>query len=232
MTNTAEKLTLPLFMVKYNGDLLISTGRSRFETSWKNKTMSWAALLNKLSRSMETTETHAEYMKMSKEQQDKIKDIGGFVGGHLRDGRRKTGYVTARQLLTLDLDFPPAEFWDNIIDNLEIDNALAVYSTHKHTKAKPRYRLIMPLDREVTPDEYEAIARKIAEAKIPDLWPVLVGNVIASYTTKIELRTGGRLFVHLSSSVARNEVFMRRSALMDAINEASGIRIVSSVIVK
>lgn len=163
MTNTAEKLTLPLFVVKYNGDLLISTGRSRFETSWKNKTMSWAALLNKLSRSMETTETHAEYMKMSKEQQDKIKDIGGFVGGHLRDGRRKTGYVTARQLLTLDLDFPPAEFWDNIIDNLEIDNALAVYSTHKHTKAKPRYRLIMPLDREVTPDEYEAIARKIAE---------------------------------------------------------------------
>lgn len=163
MTNTAEKLTLPLFMVKYNGDLLISTGRSRFETSWKNKTMSWAALLNKLSRSVETTETHAEYMKMSKEQQDKIKDIGGFVGGHLRDGRRKTGYVTARQLLTLDLDFPPVEFWDNIIDNLEIDNALAVYSTHKHTKAKPRYRLIMPLDREVTPDEYEAIARKIAE---------------------------------------------------------------------
>ena len=65
------------------------------------------------------------------------------------------------------------------------------------------------------------IARKIAEAKIPDLWPVLVGNVIASYTTKIELRTGGRLFVHLSSSVARNEVFMRRSALTDAINESS-----------
>lgn len=163
MTNTAEKLTLPLFMVKYNGDLLISTGRSRFETSWKNKTMSWAALLNRLSRSMETTETHAEYMKMSKEQQDKIKDIGGFVGGHLRDGRRKTGYVTARQLLTLDLDFPPAEFWDSLMNNLELDSALAVYSTHKHTPAKPRYRLIMPLDREVTPDEYEAIARKIAE---------------------------------------------------------------------
>ena len=163
MTNTAEKIAMPLFMVKHNGDLLISTGRSRYETAWKNKTMSWAALLNRLSRSMETPETHAEYMKMGKEQQDKIKDIGGFVGGHLRDGRRKTGYVVARQLLTLDLDFPPAEFWDDIVNNLEIDSALAVYSTHKHTKAKPRYRLIMPLDREVTPDEYEAIARKIAE---------------------------------------------------------------------
>lgn len=164
MTNTAEKLSAPaLFTVRHNGDLLISTGKSRFETKWKNKTMSWAVLLNKLSRSQETAETHAEYMKMGKEQQDRIKDIGGFVGGHLRDGRRKTGYVTGRQLLTLDLDFPPVDFWDAIINNLEINSALAVYSTHKHTPAKPRYRLIMPLDREVTPDEYEAIARKIAE---------------------------------------------------------------------
>ena len=163
MTNNAEKISRPLFTVRHNGDLLISVGRSRYETAWKNKTMSWAVLLNKLAHSVETTETHAEYMKMSKEQQDRIKDIGGFVGGHLKDGRRKTGFVTARQLLTLDLDFPPADFWDSIINNLEINSALAVYSTHKHTEAKPRYRLIMPLDREVTPDEYEAIARKIAE---------------------------------------------------------------------
>lgn len=156
-------LATPLIRVHYDGDLLISTGRSRYETAWKNKTMPWSALLSRLARSMETPETHAEYMKMGKEQQDKIKDIGGFVGGHLKEGRRKTGCVIARQLLTLDLDFPPAEFWDNLMNNLELDSALAVYSTHKHTAAKPRYRLIMPLDREVTPDEYEAIARKIAE---------------------------------------------------------------------
>lgn len=156
-------LATPLIRVHYDGDLLISTGRSRYETAWKNKTMPWSALLSRLARSMETPETHAEYMKMGKEQQDKIKDIGGFVGGHLKEGRRKTGCVIARQLLTLDLDFPPAEFWDNLMNNLELDSAMAVYSTHKHTAAKPRYRLIMPLDREVTPDEYEAIARKIAE---------------------------------------------------------------------
>lgn len=164
--NMAKKMTpntTQLIPVRYNGDLLIATGRSRYEKEWKNKTMPWSALLSRLAKSMETPETHAEYMKMNKEQQDKIKDIGGFVGGHLKDGRRKTGYVVARQLLTLDLDFPPAEFWDDIVNNLEIDSALAVYSTHKHTAAKPRYRLIMPLDREVTPDEYEAIARKIAE---------------------------------------------------------------------
>lgn len=89
MTNTAEKISAPLFTVRHNGDLLISLGKSRYETAWKNKTLSWAVLLNKLARSQETPETHAEYMKMSKEQQDRIKDIGGFVGGHLKDGRRQ-----------------------------------------------------------------------------------------------------------------------------------------------
>lgn len=149
--------------IKYNGELLVSTGKSRYEMSWKNKTMPWSSLLSKLSKSVETPETHAEYMKMTKEQQDRIKDIGGFVGGHLKNGRRKTGNVIARQIVTLDLDFPPADFWGVLMDNLEISSALAVYSTHKHSKGTPRYRLIMPLDREVTPDEYEAIARKIAE---------------------------------------------------------------------
>lgn len=146
-----------------NGELLIALGKSRFETKWKNKKMLWSGLLSKLSKSVETPETHAEYMHMSKEQQDKIKDIGGFVGGHLKEGRRKTGYVLARQILTLDLDFPPADFWDALMNNLELDAAMAVYSTHKYSEKTPRFRLIMPLDREVTPDEYEAIARKIAE---------------------------------------------------------------------
>jgi len=71
--------------------------------------------------------------------------------------------VAARQILTLDLDFPPADLWESLMDNLDLDCAMAVYSTHKHTPDKPRLRLIMPLSRAVSPDEYEAIARKIAE---------------------------------------------------------------------
>lgn len=155
-----EPEALPL---EYDGSLLIATGKSRFETAWKNKKMNWSALLAKLSNSLQTQESHAEYMKMSKEDQDRIKDIGGFVGGHLKEGRRKTGYVAARQILTLDLDFPPENFWEGLMDNFALTSAMAVYSTHKHTEAKPRYRLIIPLDRDVTPDEYEAIARKVAD---------------------------------------------------------------------
>ncbi len=38
-----------------------------------------------------TTETVEEYRKLKRGQQDDIKDVGGFVGGHLKGGRRKKG---------------------------------------------------------------------------------------------------------------------------------------------
>lgn len=149
--------------VSYDGELIISVGRSRYETAWKNKKIRWSELLARLASSVRTQETHAEYMKMTKDRQDRIKDIGGFVGGHLIGGHRKNGSVQARQIVTLDLDFAPGTLWDDLQDSFAIDGAYAVYSTHKHTPKTPRFRLIIPLDRQVSPDEYEAIARKLAE---------------------------------------------------------------------
>lgn len=147
--------------VKYDGNFTVAIGKSRKDISWKNKETSWSSLLTKLSRSYTTRETLTEYLKMSKQKQDEIKDIGGFVGGSLKDGHRKANNVLGRQILTLDADFAPVDLWENI--EMLYDFALACYSTHKHTLEKPRLRLVIPIDREVTPDEYEAIARKIAE---------------------------------------------------------------------
>lgn len=147
--------------IKYDGLLKIATGKSRFETDWKNRTMAWSDLTTRLVNTVRTSETLSEYMKMSKADQDRIKDIGGFVGGSLKNGRRKAGSVLNRQLVTLDADFAP----EGIISDLQfaLEGAYFVYSTHKHKPEKPRIRILIPLDREVTPDEYEAISRKIAE---------------------------------------------------------------------
>ena len=166
--STASELSFDdIPKLKYNGELQISLGSSRFEKKWKNRSMTWAYLLSRLSRSQQTGETHAEYMKLPKVRQDQIKDIGGFVGGRLREGRRKSGFVEARQILTLDVDNAPVDFWDLLmgkaVEEPILDAAACLYSTHKHTPTKPRLRLIMPLDREVSADEYEAIARKTAE---------------------------------------------------------------------
>ena len=148
MTNTAEKLSAPaLFTVRHNGDLLISTGKSRFETKWKNKTMSWAVLLNKLSRSQETAETHAEYMALSKAEQDKRKDVGGFVGGSLRGGLRRRGCCTGRSLITLDMDGCAPGSTQRWVAAIKALGTAAVYSTRKHDPEHPRLRAIFPTDR-------------------------------------------------------------------------------------
>ena len=147
--------------IKYDGQLLISTGKSRFEKKWKNKNMSWSVLVAKLQTPVVTPETYAEYKKMSRADQDNIKDVGGYVGGSLTGGKRSAASVAGRQIITLDLDFAPIDYFDD----LELLSAYAActYTTHKHSQSTPRFRLLIPVNRVVTPEEYEAIARKIAE---------------------------------------------------------------------
>jgi putative DNA primase/helicase len=146
--------------IQHDGTIEIATGRSRKETSWKNKELLWSDLINKLSTTHRTAETYQEYLSSKKPRQDEIKDIGGFVGGYLTGGRRKAGSVMHRQLITLDIDFCPVGLWDDFI--MLYGNAAVAYSTHKHCPESPRLRLILPLDRPVMPDEYVAIGRRIA----------------------------------------------------------------------
>lgn len=147
-------------VITYNGTLDIATGRSRKETNWRNKEFQWSDLIERLSNTHRTAETHTEYTTAKKIRQDEIKDIGGFVGGYLTSGRRKSGSVLHRQLITLDIDYGKADFWFDF--ELMYGNAAVLYSTHKHSPEAPRLRLIIPLDRPVMVDEYMAISRKIA----------------------------------------------------------------------
>ena len=146
--------------VKNDGSLSIAVGASRKEIHWKNREVLWSELLDKLSKTQRTHETVEEYAKAAKGRQDEIKDVGGFVAGQLAGGRRKAGNVLERSMLTLDADFSKGGLWDTF--TLMYDNAACVYSTHKHTPEKNRLRLVIPLQRPVLPDEYEAVARKVA----------------------------------------------------------------------
>lgn len=146
--------------ITHDGTLDIATGRSRKETSWKNKEVLWSDLVKKLSETHRTAETLAEYNSSNKPRQDEIKDVGGFVGGYLAGGKRKAGSVMHRQLITLDLDFAKKGVWEDFL--FLYDSASVMYSTHKHTPEHPRLRLVIPLDRPVACDEYSAIARRIA----------------------------------------------------------------------
>lgn len=148
--------------IKYDGFFTIATANSRKSRHWKNHKISWSRLLKKFATPTRTKERHVDYLMMPKDQQDNIKDVGGFVGGSLKGERRVAENVADRQVITLDADFAPYDLWDEIC--LFFDNACCLYSTHKHSKENPRYRWVIPLDRKVTPDEYQAISRKVAES--------------------------------------------------------------------
>ena len=147
--------------LRYDARLSIAVGRSRMDKKWKKQELMWSDLVRRLSETQRTNETVAEYKKLSKTEQSRIKDVGGFVGGVLKNGRRTAETIASRCILTLDADFAQLDFWDLVMFTLE-SPAAVIYSTHKHTPEKPRLRLVLPLSRPVSPDEYQAIARRVA----------------------------------------------------------------------
>ena len=147
--------------VTHDGKLLIAVGRSRKSTQWQNKEFNWSELLDKLAQTTRTRETAAEYAALPKGERDNIKDVGGFVGGYLKNGKRNNASVVNRCLVCLDADYADEGMLDDL--DLTFINAYALYSTHSHTPEKMRLRLIIPLSRTVTPDEYAAISRRIAD---------------------------------------------------------------------
>ena len=144
--------------MRFDQELDIAVGTSRKQKKWKNTKMYWSALVEKLSSTVRTPETLADYKKMPKSKQDDIKDVGGFVGGYLIKGSRSN--VKYRQVIALDIDFGDMGIWDSW--ELLYGNASCIYSTHKHEESNPRLRLIIPLDRKVSVEEYQAVARRIA----------------------------------------------------------------------
>ena len=139
----------------------IAIGNSRMDKRWKNVDMPWEEFSERCRTTTRTAESLSEYKKMTKARQDAIKDVGGFVAGNLKEGRRKNGYVNYRSALTLDLDHAVPGVWDTV--SMLFDFKCLMYSTHKSTPDSPRVRLVIPLSRTVTADEYPAISRMVAK---------------------------------------------------------------------
>ena len=142
--------------------LSIATAAGRHSVVWKNRKVTWEQMVKKCSETTRTAETVAEYRRMDKNRQSEVKDVGGFVGGFLREGRRKKGHVELRSMATLDIDYGTQDVWDDF--QMLYSCAAMVYSTHKHTPEAPRLRLVIPFSRSVSAEEYEPVCRKIADS--------------------------------------------------------------------
>lgn len=146
----------------------LATANSRLSKKWRNRHWQWSELLDRCKETRRTHETAAEYARMSRDEQANIKDVGGFVGGYLSGGTRKTANVLSRSVATLDIDHGSLTVWEDF--TMSFSCAAMLYSTHKHSEKTPRYRLCLPLSRPVTPAEYEPVCRKIASVLGMDLF--------------------------------------------------------------
>lgn len=148
----------------------IATATSAKSTAWKNKSFTWAQLVEKFTSARVTEETYREFISASKAEQGSIKDVGAFMGGELLGNRRNKNNVGERSLLALDIDFGDADFPERFYG--VINCACIIHGTHKHNPQANvyRYRVILPLSEPVDSEQYEAISRKVAELTGIDLY--------------------------------------------------------------
>ncbi len=75
------------------------------------------------------------------------------------------------------------------------------------------------------------IDRKLREVDVVQGWENLLGKTIAHYTRNIYIRNQV-LYVEITSSVVKNELFMMREEICRRINENAGSQVVRVIIFK
>lgn len=89
------------------------------------------------------------------------KECGGYVLGELQGQLRRKDTILSRSAVALDADHALPSF---VLDStLELGVALAFHTTWSHTLENPRYRMLAPLSRDVSPDEYWLITEALME---------------------------------------------------------------------
>ncbi len=72
---------------------------------------------------------------------------------------------------------------------------------------------------------------KLSEITIINSWEEIVGKAISSRTKKIFIKDH-TLYVHLNSSVVRNELLMLRETLREKLNEKAGSEVIKDIVLR
>lgn len=72
---------------------------------------------------------------------------------------------------------------------------------------------------------------KIKETHAINSWESLVGKMVAKSTKRIEIYKG-IMYVHINSSIVRNELMMIRNELLKRINENAGSELIKEIVLR
>ena len=75
------------------------------------------------------------------------------------------------------------------------------------------------------------LEQKFKEYEISQVWPDVVGQMIASRTKSVKV-VNGILFVVFDSAVVKNEISMVKEGLVRALNERVGKKVIRDIVIR
>ena len=127
--------------------LTVSFGKGDKAAVTAVKTLSWEQFAAAL-----TTEPPESEDKSSR---------GWYIPATFNPVYRHGDNFVSRDAITFDFDHVGMEAWATVLQALP-DMALAMYTTHSHNENAPRFRVVVPLSRPTSFDEFQAVSRKLA----------------------------------------------------------------------
>jgi len=75
------------------------------------------------------------------------------------------------------------------------------------------------------------IDRKLKEVNLVSQWESMMGRTVALRTDRIYIRNR-ILYVHVTSSVLKNELLMMRQEIMNKLNENAGEKLIEQIVIR
>lgn len=104
-----------------------------------------------------------------------IKECGNYLFGTIEKstidhGRgpctnlhRRKQSIASRSVVTLDVDHPSADFLRQV-ERVWTGGVVLIHTTYSSAPDEPRYRVLIPTDRQMSPSEYSTVARALMSA--------------------------------------------------------------------
>lgn len=92
---------------------------------------------------------------------------------------------------------------------------------------KKNTEMLKDVIRQVLKEQH--LDRPLYEKRLIDAWPLVLGKNIMNYTTDLNIKNKV-LFVQLSSSVLRHDLFMSREEIKNSLNKQVGAEVIVDIV--
>jgi predicted P-loop ATPase len=143
--------------------LKINTVEKKSDTSTTEINITWSDFLNKIQDPIITNECNIQNITPNKKSKDGVIDVGGFIGGSVNGNPRIKESINYRSIISMSFELTDNEL--EILESIKTNNQFlfCYYSTQTSTPKCVHISIIVPLARTITCDEYEPVARRVAE---------------------------------------------------------------------